>query len=139
MFKLGKINKLQNEKIDISYLTNTKYVKRKKEDFKTLCFDVFGNIGKNEYSFTFELKCKNDELLKLPYNEKINLKDYLFLGETYFCINGVADIAPELDIIIMRYIKNCFIIHAKLFIDTGYNKDEYASIIEFDFNLDDYL
>ena len=134
MFKVAKLKKVENENVKIGILTQEKasFKDGKKistEEYKTLSFNITGD----DYSFSFELNCKLEKLLELPNGETIDFKDYIFEGETFF--NGEN---PEMQITINRYLKNKYII-AISFYTYGVDDDQYAGIIEFSFNLDDYL
>ena len=137
MFKLAKLEKVNNEKVSINLVTQeqSSYENGKKvshESFKTLSFDISGD----DYSFGFDLNCKLEKLLEIPMNETIDFKDYIFKGETYLSVVDTS-FEPELDIKITRYLKNKFIILLTFY--TCGNCDNYSGIIEFTFNLDDYL
>ena len=84
MFKIAKLEKVNNEKVSINLITyeQSKYENGKKiltEIVKTLSFDISGD----NYSFGFDLNCKLEELLELPMNETIDFKDYILDGETF--------------------------------------------------------
>lgn len=44
-----------------------------------------------------------------------------------------------MDIKITRYLKNRFIIFLTFYTDYSYDENDYSGMIEFTFNLDDYL
>lgn len=142
MFKIAKLEKVDNEKIAIDYVTRQicsfeEGKKVKDETFKTLSFDVSGT----NYSFKFGLKCKLEKMLEIPMNKKINFKDYIFEGGTELIITDLNEYEePEINIKITRYLKNRFIIFLTFYTDY-YSNDEnnYSGMIEFSFNLDDYL
>lgn len=140
MFKIAKLEDLKNENVSIDLITyeQSKYENGKKtliEIVKTLSFD----ISVDNYSFGFGLNCKLEKLLEIPMNETIDFKDYVFEGETWFNVNGLNGVEPEMDIKITRYLKNKFIIFLTFYTDYSYDKNDYSGIIEFTFNLDDYL
>ena len=141
MFKANKLIESKDEKLEISYINNDYYNPKEgiKDSYKSLYFDFTSKINDDEYNLTFALNCKNEVLLDFPMNEQIDLKKYLLSGETFFYVNDEYDISPEMNIIIMRYLKNNYIIHIKLNANTGNKYESYAAIIEFEFNLDDYL
>lgn len=141
MFKVNKLIKSKDEKLEISYINNDVYKPKEglRDSFKSLYFDFTGKIDEDEYNLTFALNCRNEVLLDFPMNEQIDLKKYILIGETFFYINDEYDISPEMDIVIMRYLKNNYIIHIKLNANVGNRFESYAAIIEFEFNLDDYL
>ena len=109
--------------------------KVKDETFKTLSFDISGD----NYSFGFDLNCKLEKLLEIPMNETIDFKDYVFGGETWLNVKDLNGIEPVLDIRITRYLKNKFIIFLTFYTDYSYDENDYSGMIEFTFNLDDYL
>ena len=81
MFKIAKLEKVNNEKVIINLATQEQgqYENGKKvsfEKFNTLTFDVSGD----DYSFGFDLNCKLEKLLEIPMNETIDFKDYIFGG-----------------------------------------------------------
>ncbi len=140
MFKIAKLEKVNNEKISINLITyeQSKYENGKKiltEIVKTLSFDISGD----NYSFGFDLNCKLEKLLELPMNEIIDFKDYIFDGETWFNVKDLNGIEPLMDIKITRYLKNKFIIFLTFFTDYSYDENDYSGMAEFTFNLDDYL
>ena len=74
-------------------------------------------------------------------NKTINFKDYIFEGETHLIITDLNKYEePEINIKITRYLKNRFIVFLTFYTDY-YSNDEnnYYGMIEFSFNLDDYL
>lgn len=140
MFKIAKLEKVNNEKVSINLITyeQSKYENGKKiltEIVKTLSFDISGD----NYSFGFDLNCKLEKLLELPMNEIIDFKDYIFDGETWFNVKDLNGIEPLMDIKITRYLKNKFIIFLTFFTDYSYDENDYSGMAEFTFNLDDYL
>lgn len=140
MFKIAKLEKVNNEKVSINLITyeQSKYENGKKiltEIVKTLSFDISGD----NYSFGFDLNCKLEELLELPMNETIDFKDYILDGETWFNVKNLNGIEPLMDIKITRYLKNKFIIFLTFFTDYSYDENDYSGMAEFTFNLDDYL
>lgn len=140
MFKIAKLEKVNNEKVSINLITyeQSKYENGKKiltEIVKTLSFDISGD----NYSLGFDLNCKLEELLELPMNEIIDFKDYIFDGETWFNVKDLNGIEPLMDIKITRYLKNKFIIFLTFFTDYSYDENDYSGMAEFTFNLDDYL
>lgn len=140
MFKIAKLEKVNNEKVSISLVTQeqSSYKNGKKvsfETFKTLSFDISGD----DYSFGFDLNCKLEKILEIPMNETIDFKDYIFGGENWLNIKELNGVEPVMDIKITRYLKNRFIIFLTFYTDYSYDDNDYAGIIEFTFNLDDYL
>lgn len=140
MFKIAKLEKVNNEKVSINLITyeQSKYENGEKiltEIVKTLSFDISGD----NYSFGFDLNCKLEELLELPMNEIIDFKDYIFDGETWLNVKDLNGVEPVIDIKITRYLKNKFIIFLTFFTDYSYDENDYSGMAEFTFNLDDYL
>lgn len=144
MFKIAKLEKVDNENVCIKLATQEQSEfkdgeKISHEVFKTLSFDIDGNIDDNEYSFYFELNCRLEELLEIPMNKTLDFKDYVFGGETWLNVHGLNGVEPEMDIKITRYLKNRFIIFLTFYTDYSYDDNDYSGMIEFTFNLDDYL
>lgn len=140
MFKIAKLEKVNNEKVSINLITyeQSKYENGEKiltEIVKTLSFDISGD----NYSFGFDLNCKLEKLLELPMNETIDFKDYIFDGETWLNVKDLNGVEPVIDIKITRYLKNKFIIFLTFFTDYSYDENDYSGMAEFTFNLDDYL
>lgn len=137
MFKLNKLIDTQEEKVVISYVTQENHIigNKQNDSFKTLSFDIEGKIEGNKYSFSFDLNCKLEELLKI--NKSIDFKKYIFDGETFFNINGLTDISPEFDIYIDRWTKNKYLININFV--SNISNNYYSGIIEFIFDLDEYI
>ena len=140
MFKVAKLEKVDNEKVSINLVTQerNKYENGKvvlSETFKTLSFDISGD----NYSFSFNLNCKLEDLLEIPMNETVDFKDYIFDSEILLNVKNLNIIEPKIYIKITRYLKNKFIIFLTFYTDYGYDKNDYSGMIEFTFNLDDYL
>ena len=57
-------------------------------------------------------------------NETLDFKDYIFGSETLLNV---------------RYLNNKFIIFLTFYTDYGFDDNDYSGMIEFTFNLDDYL
>jgi len=139
MFKIAKLEEVNNEKLNINYITHEKY---KYENGKSNLYDSFKtlsfNIASEDYSFSFDLNCKPKKLLEIPFSKTIDFNKYVFQGETWLNIKNFNGIQPETDIKITRYLKNKFSIYIKFY--TTLNDDnDYSGIIDFSFNLDDYL
>lgn len=136
MFKIANLKQVNNEKVIINLieLTQNNYKNNKKilhETFKTLSFDIFSD----NCDFSFNLNCKLEKLLEIPINETIDFQNYIL--ESVFNIKGLNYIEPEINIKITRYLKNKFIIFLTFY--TNHNENDYVGLIEFTFNLDDYL
>ena len=144
MFKISKLNQVDNENVNIGLITQEqcKFENGKKvscESFKTLSFDIDGKIGNDEYGFSFELNCRLEELLKLPHREMVDFNKYIFAGETYLNVKGLNGVEPQMDIKITRYLKNKFTIFLTFYTDYSNDDNDYSGMIEITFNLDDYL
>lgn len=141
MFKIGKLEKVKNEELTIDVVAGTRgyFDKEKKksiwEEYKTLSFDISGD----NYSFGFELNCELEKLLEIPMEKTIDFKDYIFPGETWLNIKDLNGIEPEMDISIIRYLNNKFLITIYFYTEYSYDGDTYSGMIEIDFNLDNYL
>ncbi len=107
--------------------------------FKTLGFDINGKIGNDEYNLSFTLNCRLEELLKLPEEEMVNFNKYIFAGETWLNVKGLNEVEPNINIKITRYLKHKFIIFLTFYTDYSYDDNTYSGIMEFTFDLNDYL
>ncbi len=133
MFKVAKLNFVGNERLNIQLLKQdrTSYQDGKKisfDNYKTLSFTISGD----DYSFSFDLCCRLEKLLEIPINETINFKKWILNGSTEFNVKGVSIINPQFEIKANRYLENKFIIHLT------FNTEDYAGVIEFSFDLDNY-
>lgn len=140
MFKIAKLDNVKNEVLTITPVTEERHgYKDGKKDydevFKTLSFDISGD----NYSFSFDLNCRLEKLLEIPMSETIDFNEYVFGGETWLNVNGLNGVEPNMSIKITRYLKNKFIINILFNTDYSYDNNDYSGMIEFDFNLDDYL
>lgn len=140
MFKVAKLEKLNNEVVTIEFVTQQQcaYDNGKKvldESFKTLSFDVSGDV----YSLSFDLNCRLEKLLEIPMNETIDFNEYIFDGETCLNIKDMNGVEPQINVKITRYLKNKFIIFLTFYTDCSYDDEGYSGMIEFTFNLDDYI
>lgn len=140
MFKVGKIKQVKNEKVLIK---QSSYEKGSFKDGKTmyakvetLSFEITGD----DYTFSFDMSTPIKELLKIPMGEKVDFKKYLFQGETFFNTDGEKGyIDPDMKIIIYRYLENSFEITIHFNTEEWNKEEEYSGLIQFSFNLDDYL
>lgn len=140
MFKINKLEKVNNEIVSIEFVTqcNSVYDNGKKvldESFKTLSFDISGD----DYSLSFDLNCRLEKLLEMPMKKTVDFNNYIFPSETWLSIKGVNSVEPQINVRITRYLKNKFIIFLTFYTEYGYDDDDYSGMIEFTFNLDDYL
>jgi hypothetical protein len=76
------------------------------------------------------------ELLNLPLLETIDFSKYLNEGETFFNVDDNNGKNPIMNITINRYMKNKYVIFISFYTE---NDDNYGGIVEFSFDLDDYL
>lgn len=137
MFKLAKLENIGNEKVDINLIT----LEEKKESHQSISFETLTfAISSDDYTFFFTLNCQLDKLLEIPLNETINFKDYVLESDYYLEVEGIADFDIKMDIKITRYLRNKFVIFLTFFTDYTKEQDDiHAGMIEFSFNLDDYL
>lgn len=140
MFKIAKLDNVKNEKVSIELVSQTHCSykdgkKDKEESFKTLSFDISGD----NYCLGFDLNCRLEKLLELPMSETIDFNDYIFGGETWLNVNGLNGVEPQIDVKITRYLKNKYIIYLTFYTEYSYDDNDYSGMIEFTFNLDDYL
>ena len=129
MFKIGKLENVKNEVVTINTIVQTEC---SYENGKKIKEDSFN-------SFSFNLNCKLEKLLDIQMNKTINFNDYIFGGETWLNVKGLNGAEPQIDVKITRYLKNKFIIYLTFYTDYSYDEEDYSGIIEFTFNLDDYL
>ena len=135
MFKIAKLENLGNENIEISLITIDEGNNQQSTSYETLDFEIVGD----NYTLSFNLNCKLEKLLEIPMNQTIDFSKYILSG-TYLVIQGIASFDINIDIKITRYLKNKFIIFLTFFTDyTKEQEDVRAGMIEFAFNLDDYL
>ena len=142
MFKIGKLNNTSNENVKI---TSSKLEVSKAGvgvvGYKLgLSFDITGKFDNNKYAFGFDLSCYPEDLLTLnvsktiDFNNYKNTSDKFNIGETFFNFNDENGVEPdELSIKISKYINNRYLVYITFLVE------DYSSVIEFDFNLDDYL
>lgn len=137
MFKLNKLEQVKEEKVTINYVSHEihNFKEKTTDSFKTLSFSIEGTLENKMYALSFDLNCRLEELLKIPECETIDFKKYLFETETLFYNNGITDLEPEIRITANRWIKNKFVIMIRFYA----NNDGYSGVIEFDFDLDDYI
>lgn len=140
MFRVGQLKDVSNESVSINLVKQEKdsYKNGKKvthEEYNTLSFDV----SSDDYSLCFEMNCELEDLLKIPMNETIDFKDYLFSGKCLLNIKNYNGIEPEFNIKITRYLDNRFIIFLTFYTEYSYDENNYGGIVEFTFNLDDYM
>ena len=130
MFKIAKLEKIENERIEI--INNNTYIS----------FDIEGTVNKRKYSFSFSLNCGKDELIKLVQSKDVDFNKYILSGETYLNVNGIVFINPmtdfTYDIKICKYIKNKCIINISFFSEEDIQSNNiYSGKIEFEFDIDE--
>lgn len=140
MFKIAKLEKVNNEKVTINYVTQEGYKfedgkSKLYESFKTLSFEISGE----DYSFSFDLNCKPEKLLEIPLSETVDFSEFIFQGETWLNIKELNGIEPEANIKITRYLENKFAVFISFYTECSNDDNTYSGVIEFSFNLDDYL
>jgi hypothetical protein len=140
MFRVGQLKDVNNERVNINLVKHetSSYKNGKKvsfEEYNTLSFDVCGN----NYSLCFDMNCKLEELLKIPMNKTIDFKEYVYSGKCLLNIKEYNGIEPEFNIKITRYLDNRFIIFLTFYTEYSYDEKNYGGIVEFTFNLDDYM
>lgn len=140
MFKIGKLDKLENEEIRIDTVSINRYdmTRKKQESFDTIEFNIKGSIQKDEYHFSFCLNCKPEKLLEITDEKRVDFKDYILQGETYLTINGITDIDPVINIYIIRCYRDRFAININFYTRPSID-DTYSGQIELDLNLDECM
>lgn len=130
MFKIAKLEKMENEKVKI--INNNTYIS----------FDIEGTINNEEYSFSFSLNCGKEELNELVQSKEIDFNKYILPGETYLNVNGIQYINPmtdfTYDIKICGWLQSKYIVNISFFSDEDIQNDNiYSGKIEFEFDIDD--
>lgn len=137
MFKIAQLKNVKNETVSISLIEDQSKIYNNNQiitkNYRTLSFKIHGD----NYSLYFDLNCDLEKLLDIEMDKTIDFKDYILEGETFLYIKSLAPFEPIMDIKITRYLKNRFIIFLTFY--TDYFDDNYSGMIEFSFNLDDYL
>ena len=142
MFKISKLNEVDEERLIVDYgeFEINFYNPKKIEKFKTLIFSIEGKLKNNNYCFSFSLNCKPSKLMEIKEKETTNFKKYLFETSAILTINGVAYLDPKYEININRYLMNNFVININFISETDpYYDNIFCGIIEFEFDLNDYL
>lgn len=136
MFKINKLEQVSNEQVSITYVNQETYEieKGKTASFKTLSFEISGILNNDTYSLLFDMNCKPEKLLEIDILETVDFKKYIWYGETFLNINNLNAIEPQIEIKITRFLKTKFLFSVLFFTDNN-----YSGVIEFDFNLDDYI
>lgn len=130
MFKIARLEKLENEKVKI--INNNTYIS----------FDIEGTIDKEEYNFSFSLNCSKEELSELVHSNETDFNKYILSGETYLNVNGILYINPmtnfTYDVKICRWLQSKYIVNISFFSEEDIqNSDIYSGKIEFEFDIDD--
>lgn len=86
------------------------------------------------YSLSFDMNCRPEKLLEIDILETVDFKKYLWSGETFLNINELNGIEPEIEIKITRCLKTKFVFNIQFFTDNN-----YGGVIEFEFDLNDYI
>lgn len=136
MFKINKLEDVSNEQVLITYVNQETYQvgKGTTDSFKTLSFEITGTLNNNTYSLSFDMNCKPEKLLEIDILDTVDFKKYLWSGETFLNINNLNGIEPEIEIKITRCLKTNFVFDIQFFTDNN-----YGGVIEFEFDLKDYL
>ena len=129
MFKIAKLEKLENEKVKI--INNDTYIS----------FDIEGTINNEEYYFSFSLNCGKEELSELVQSKEIDFNKYILPGETYLNVNEIQYINPmtdfTYDIKICRWLQSKYIVNISFFsVEDIQNDNIYSGKIEFEFDID---
>ena len=130
MFKIARLEKLENEKVKI--INNNTYIS----------FDIEGTIDNEEYNFSFSLNCSKEELSELVHSNETDFNKYILSGETYLNVNGILYINPmtnfTYDVKICRWLQSKYIVNISFFSEEDIqNSDIYSGKIEFEFDIDD--
>ena len=72
-------------------------------------------------------------------SETISFNEYIFKSETWLNIKNSNGVQPEIDVKITRYLKNKFVIFLTFYTEYSYDDNVYSGMIEFTFDLNDYL
>ena len=134
MFKIAKLEEIDNEKVDVNVFKyeKTTYKDGNKESTEIIRSLNF-NISAGEYSFDFSLNCELEKLYEIKMNDTIDFKEYVLQGETSFYENKNGYSEPEINIKVTRYTENGFIFYITLY------TENYAGIIEFELDLVKYI
>lgn len=142
MFKIGELKDTTNEKIIVksNKIKCQNYRTNEISYYHNLSFKIEGKLDNDEYSIYFELDNDINNLLLFRKLEKVNVNKYI--RDCYFNFNNENGIEPEINVFIARYLQNKFNVIVYFISQANDNnsfEDKYSGLIEFDFNLDDYL
>lgn len=75
MFKIGELNNIENENININLFSQKGYHANPQVSscFDTLSFSIEGLLNNDRYIFYFELNCKPEKLLNLPDSKTVSI------------------------------------------------------------------
>lgn len=114
MFKIGKLENVENEVININ--DNT--------------FEIKGE----NYAFCFDLNCEIEKLREIPMNDIVDFSQYVSDSEKYINIGNRNGIEPHTDFKIIRSSERHFTINCTFFVDDE-TYDDYAGVIEISFDI----
>ena len=137
MFKIAKLEEIDNEKVDVNVFKyeKTTYKDGNKESTEIIRSLNF-NISAGEYSFDFSLNCELEKLYEIKMNDTIDFKEYVLQGETSFYENKNGYSEPEINIKVTRYTENDFIFYIILYTE-NYEDDTLKIKGEMSLKLDD--
>lgn len=139
MFKIGKLNKIENEKLEVETIHQTQYNYQEKtqDEFDTLEFNIKGNIEEDHYLFSFCLNCRPEKLLEITDEKRVDFTDYIFHSETFLYINDGHDMDFPVKYSIIRIFKNKFVISVYFYAEI--DEKDYSGTLEVELDLDDYI
>lgn len=139
MFKIGKLNKTEKEKLEIKtvHQTHYNYKEKTQDEFDTLEFNIKGNIEEDHYLFSFCLNCRPENLLEITDEKKVDFTNYIFHSETFLYINDGHDMDFPVKYSIIRLYKNKFVISACFYAEI--DNQDYSGTLEIVLDLDDYM
>ena len=138
MFKIGKLDKLEQEEIEVKTVHQTHYNYKEKiqDEYDTLEFNVKGNIKNKRFLYTFCLNCSPEKLLEITDEKKVDFTDYIFHSETFLYINNKHDMDFPAKYSIIRLYKNKFVISIHFYAEIDHK--DYSGTLELEIDLDDY-
>ena len=139
MFKIGKLDKIEQEEIEVKtvHQIHFNYKEKKQDEYDTLEFNIKGNIKNNNYLYTFCLNCRPEKLLEITDEKKVDFTDYIFHSETFLYINDKHDMDFPAKYSIIRLYKNKFVINVYFFAEIDHK--DYSGTLEIEIDLDDYI
>lgn len=134
MFKIAKLEKIDNEKVNVKVFKYEKtFYKDGNKESTEIIRSLSFNVSAGDYSFDFSLNCELEKLYEIKINDTVDFKKYVLQGETSFYQNKNGYGEPEINIKVTRYTENDFIFYITLY------TENYAGIIEFDLDLGKYV